>query len=86
MASNSEKIYNFAEKAYFILLGGCVAIVIFFAYLTWIFYQGTKGTTAQLATIVVALPILIAILLIFMLITFGKKASIEELAEFMQKS
>lgn len=86
MASNSEKIYNLAEKAYYILLGGCIAIIIFFTYVTWIFYQETKGTTAQLATIIVALPILISILLIFMLITFGKKASIEELSQFMKKS
>ncbi len=86
MALENEKVYIFAEKAYYALLGVCIFIAALFSYMSWYFYNVMQGTSAQKFTIIIALPILIAIILLSMLLLTGKKAAANEIAEFLKKS
>lgn len=77
--------YVFAEKAYYALIGFAVAVIILFSFLTYIFYKAVQGTSVAGFTILIALPILVAIILLFMLFLTGKKTASAEIAEFIHK-
>ena len=78
----SDTIY---EAGYYILIILALSIISIFSYMTYIFYNATKGTYAAAFTIVIPLPILVAVILLFLLLATGKQAVADELRNFMSK-
>lgn len=83
---NESRVYIFAEKAYYALLALCLITLGLFGYMSWFFFRATADSYAQSFTIVIALPMLIALILLFLLLLTGKRAAAKEIAQFLDKS
>jgi len=83
MVFDEYKVYIIAEKVYYILLSACVAVIALFSYMTWYFYNIMQNNPAQKFAILIALPILVAIILLIMLLLAGKQATAKEIATLL---
>ncbi len=82
----NERVYIFAENAYYFFIAICLGVIALFTYMTWYFFNVTNGTSAQKFTILIALPILIGVILLFMLLIAGKKTTAHEIITFLGKN
>lgn len=86
MVLDEYKVYIIAEKVYYGLLAVCLAVIALFSYMTWYFYDMMQNTPTQKFAILIALPILVAIILLIMLLLAGKQATAKEIATFLGAS
>ena len=82
----NERFYILAKNAYYFFIATCLGVIALFTYMTWYFFNITSGTSAQKFTILIALPILIGAILLFMLLITGKKATAHEIITFLGKT
>ena len=72
---------SLGQKAYYLVLAVCVLVIAAFSYMTWYFYSMSEE--ASLVMIVIALPILIAIILLAMIVMAGKETVGNEIDSFL---
>jgi len=68
-----EAIHPHTNALYYTILVVCVAVLVIFSYATWLVYALTAGTIFSIFVYVMAMPVIVAVLLLGLLVWSGKK-------------
>lgn len=68
-----EDTHKHTKIIYFSIIGTCLIILLFFSYTSYFVYNITKETMYSPVTTIIALPVLLAAILMVLLTYTGKK-------------